>query len=192
MQFPVKINNYLLRSKPYLFNTKIIRCNPPVVFYTAQTTSMLRPKKSYSVLAPNAVIGSFVQRFISTNNEGKEQTQYSPPKVVSIYEGKYTKQILRVKMFSLTTSAMGLMAQPILWQKGIEVSGAGLSVFMCSVAGFFTLTPLFFHFITKKYVIDIEYNENKDEYTCITISMFLFKSKVCFNKNVNAKCEDTN
>lgn len=130
-----------------------------------------------------------VQRFMSNENErmGNVQkpkskpfyTDDSNPDEVSIYQGKYTNQILRVKMFSLTTSAMGLLAQPILWHKGIEVGGTGLGMLICSVAGIFTfVTPLLLHFVTKKYVIDIKYNEKTDEYTCVTISFFLFRNEV--------------
>lgn len=130
-----------------------------------------------------------VQRFISNGHEQMSNVQKpkskpfytddSNPEEVSIYQGKYTNQILRVKMFSLTTSAMGLVAQPILWHKGIEVGGTGLGILICSVAGIFTfVTPLLLHFVTKKYVIDIKYNEKTDEYTCVTISFFLFRNEV--------------
>lgn len=103
------------------------------------------------------------------------------PDGVTIYAGKFTRQIIRVKMFSLTTSAMGLVAQPVLWQKGLEVSGTGLSVFLCSVAGLFVfVTPVLLHLVTKKYVIDIKYNDQTDEYTCMTVSFFLFQNKVSF------------
>lgn len=130
-----------------------------------------------------------MQRFMSVGNERTTNVQKpkskpfftddSNPDEVSIYQGKYTNQILRVKMFSLTTSAMGLVAQPILWHKGIEVGGTGLGMLICSVAGIFTfVTPLLLHFVTKKYVIDIKYNEKTDEYTCVTISFFLFRNEV--------------
>lgn len=138
---------------------------------------------------PQLKIHQNVHRFMSTiSNNGTDNTKApkyftddSNPNEVSIYQGKITKQILRVKMFSWTTSMMGLLAQPVLWHKGLEVSGTGLSVFLCSVAGFFTLTPMLLHFVTKKYVIDIKYNETTDEYTCVTISFFMFKREVTFN-----------
>lgn len=100
---------------------------------------------------------------------------------VSIYEGKFTSNIMRVKLFSLATSVMGLLAQPILWEKGQEVGGTGLGLLMCSIAGVFTfVTPLLLHFVMKKYVIDIKYNKEKDEYTCVTLSFFMFRNKVTF------------
>lgn len=131
------------------------------------------------ILAPN------VSRSIATtSSSSRSATEKLPPTEnhpdgVTIYTGKFTSQIIRVKMFSLTTSAMGLVAQPLLWQKGLEVSGTGLSVLICSVAGIFVfVTPILLHLVTKKYVIDIKYNKQTDEYTCMTVSFFLFQNKV--------------
>lgn len=135
-----------------------------------------------------AILTQNVSRSFTTTTicrSSKNDTEPRPPATeehpdgVTIYTGKFTRQIIRVKMFSLTTSAMGLLAQPVLWQKGLEVSGTGLSVLICSVAGLFIfVTPVLLHLVTKKYVIDIKYNEKTDEYTCMTVSFFLFQNKV--------------
>lgn len=97
----------------------------------------------------------------------------------SIYSGKYTSRIIRVKLFSLATSMMCLYAQPILYTQGQVVGGAGLGVLICSIVGIFTfVTPVLLHFVTKKYVVDVKYNKNTDVYTAITVSFFLFRKKV--------------
>lgn len=137
-------------------------------------------RKLGGILTPN------VSRSITTTtNISRSATEKQPPATdehpdgETIYTGKFTRQIIRVKMFSLTTSAMGLVAQPVLWQKGLEVSGTGLSVVVCSVAGLFIfVTPVLLHLVTKKYLIDIKYNKKTDEYTCMTVSFFLFQNKV--------------
>lgn len=193
MRFLIKANNLLLCSQSTIikFNSRQFRYYFPVTSvgsnlqFNAVDSRIL---KTFS----QSCIGSNVQRFMSSNRfengsnipKPKSKPFYtddSNPDEVSVYQGKYTNQILRVKMFSLTTSVMGLVAQPILWHKGLEVGGTGLSVLMCSVAGIFTfVTPLLLHFVTKKYVIDIKYNEKTDEYTCVTISFFLFRNEVRF------------
>lgn len=118
-------------------------------------------------------------RSSQTDTKPQPSAKEEHPDGVTIYTGKFTRQIIRVKLFSLTTSAMGLLAQPVLWQKGLEVSGTGLSVIICSVAGLFIfVTPVLLHLVTKKYVIDIKYNKKTDEYTCMTVSFFLFQNKV--------------
>lgn len=109
-------------------------------------------------------------------------TQNSKHYGESVYEGKYTNQMLRVKLLSFTTSMMGAIAQPVLWQKGMEVSGAGLGIALCSIIGVFTfVTPVLLHLVVKKYVIDILHNKETDEYTAITISPFMFRKAVTSN-----------
>lgn len=196
MKILMNINNILLCSQSHILkSSRLFRLNVPAATYVTGSNGNLNvahPKLCKSF--PKLAISNYVQRFISTssinsnsnqtNSKEQRESKYEDVEGVSIYEGKYTNQILRVKLFSLTTSAMGLVAQPVLWQKGIEVSGTGLSMLICSVAGIFTfVTPLLLHFVTKKYAIDIIYNEKTDEYTCITVSFFLFKNKVIFLNN---------
>lgn len=108
----------------------------------------------------------------------------------SVYKGKFTSQMLRVKLFSFTTSVMGAISQPILWQKGMEVSGAGLGIAMCSIVGVFTfVTPVLLHLVVKKYVIDILYNKETDEYTAITISPLMFRKTVTISINQSVKLD---
>lgn len=97
-----------------------------------------------------------------------------------IYEGKYTSSIKRVKLFSLATSFMGLAAQPILFQKGVELSGYGLATTLCGIASIFTfVTPCLLHFVTRKYVIELRHDPKSDEYVATTVSFFLMRNNVC-------------
>lgn len=96
-----------------------------------------------------------------------------------IYTGKFKSRVLRVKLFSFSTSIMGVSATPILLQKSSELGGTALATvagFMCAVFTF--LTPMLLHFITKKYVIQITHNPATDEYVATTISFFLMKNEV--------------
>lgn len=97
----------------------------------------------------------------------------------SVYKGKYVSQIMRVKLFSMMTSIFGASVQPMLWQKGLEVSGVGVGITVCSLVGIFTfVTPVLLHLVVRKYVFDILYNKEKDEYTAITISPLMFRKMV--------------
>lgn len=118
------------------------------------------------------------------SNENLNPSKKTHPDGVSIYTGKYNWRIIRVKIFSLTTSVLGVCAQPFLWQKSQLIGSTGLGVLVCSTVGVFTfITPILIHFIMKKYVVDIRYNKATDEYTCYTISFFLFKNKVILFRN---------
>lgn len=99
----------------------------------------------------------------------------------SVYKGKYVSQILRVKMFSMATSVLGAATQPMLWQKGLEVSGVGVGITICSLVGIFTfVTPVLLHLVVRKYVVDILYNKETDQYTATTISPLMFRKKVTY------------
>lgn len=123
------------------------------------------------------------QRFYSDKTGQDSQTpkspQYDETGAEIIYTGKFKSRIIRVKLFSLSTSMMGLAAQPTLVEKGMEMGGTGLAVFLCSMAGIFTfVTPVLLHFVTKKYVIKITHDPKTDEYVATTVSFFLMKNEV--------------
>lgn len=95
-----------------------------------------------------------------------------------IYFGTLTPKIRAVKVFSLSTSVIGLAAQPLLVEKASQLGGTSM-ILVCSFVGFFTfITPLVLHFITKKYVTEINYDAVKDEYTATTLSILLRKKEV--------------
>ncbi|KAL7733763.1 hypothetical protein ACLKA6_011490 [Drosophila palustris] len=98
-----------------------------------------------------------------------------------IYYGSLAPRMKLVKLFSLTTSLAGIAAQPILMEQGMKIGGTGMAVFLCTVGGFFTfVTPLLLHFVTKKYVTELHYNPDTEEYTATTISLILLKIKTKF------------
>ncbi|XP_076029945.1 transmembrane protein 70 homolog, mitochondrial isoform X2 [Oratosquilla oratoria] len=113
--------------------------------------------------------------------ESIEEVDIGPGTWKEVYNGILTTQIRMVKVFSLSTSIMGLSVQPILVQK-LTDSGLGLVVAMGSFIGFFTfVTPLIIHWITKKYVTKLEYNPSNDTYTATTLSFFLREKKIEFH-----------
>lgn len=97
-----------------------------------------------------------------------------------IYYGPLTPQIKGVKVFSLSSSMAGLLAQPIIIKEAATIGSTSLIVALCSVVGFFTfVTPILLHIITKKYVTEIHYDPATSTYTATTINFFLAKKKVC-------------
>lgn len=128
------------------------------------------------------------QRFYS-DKAGESQTQksaqYDESGAEIIYTGKFQTRIIRVKLFSLSTSLMGLAAQPILLEKGMEMGGKGLAAFLCTLAGIFTfVTPVLLHYVTKKYVIKITHDPKTDEYVATTVSFFLMKNPVSLRRKM--------
>lgn len=129
--------------------------------------------KTFFIQNPN----NLWTRFSSTNTIPKPEI--GPSQTEQIYTGPLTDRIRAVKVFSLTTSVIGLAIQPILVEQGAKLGSTPMIIFLCSFAGFFTfVTPLFLHLITKKYVCAIYYNRTSKEYTAITISLLLRKKEV--------------
>lgn len=145
----------------------LLRCSR---FQSLSFTSKALSSQFNTLQQRNPIAHRSIVRLVSTGNT---------PHLEQIYYGTLTPKIRAVKVFSLTTSLVGLAAQPVLIEQGAKLGGTGLIIFMCSFVGFFTfVTPLILHFITKKYVCKIHYDSAKQEYTATTISFLLLKKEV--------------
>ncbi|XP_044754587.1 transmembrane protein 70 homolog, mitochondrial [Coccinella septempunctata] len=104
---------------------------------------------------------------------------------VKVYDGILSSQIRGVKAFSLSSSIIGLLAQPILYKEIVSTGNIPIIVAAYSCVGFFTfVTPLLLHSITKKYVTSLEYVPEEEKYIAYTINFF------CLTKKVEFKVED--
>lgn len=102
-------------------------------------------------------------------------------KLERIYYGPLTPQIKAVKIFSLSSSVAGFLAQPIIIKQATAIGSTSLLIALCSVVGFFTfVTPLLLHIITKKYVTEIHYDSETKTYKATTINFFLVQKQVCY------------
>ncbi|KAG4071029.1 hypothetical protein HA402_001466 [Bradysia odoriphaga] len=125
-------------------------------------------------ITSSTVFQNYIGRQNSTSSSQPEGTN-------QIYFGTLTPKIRAVKVLSLTTSIVGLAAQPTLIERSSELGGTSIVILVCSFVGFFTfVTPLVLHFITKKYVTEINYDSTKDEYTATTLSLFLTRKETKF------------
>lgn len=96
--------------------------------------------------------------------------------------GSLTPNIKSVKVFSLTTSIVGLCAQPVLIEQATKLGGSTpVIVAVCGFVGFFTfVTPFLLHVITKRYVTELHYDPLSQEYTATVISFLLMKHHIKF------------
>jgi transmembrane protein 70, mitochondrial len=97
-----------------------------------------------------------------------------------IIVGTLTPQIRAVKVFTLTTSIVGIAAQPVLYEQAVKLgTSTPLIVGICGFVGIFTfITPVLINLITRKYVTEITYNAATGEYTAHTITFFLTRKQV--------------
>lgn len=96
--------------------------------------------------------------------------------------GSLSANIRSVKVFSLTTSFAGVIAQPMLYEQATKAGTSfPLVLGACSVIGFFTfVTPFLLHYITKKYVTELHFDPKTQEYIATVISFFLVKQHIKF------------
>jgi hypothetical protein len=138
--------------------------------------------KSSHITKKHVVQQFDIVRHLSTstiNLRPEKVTSDQQQKLLKVYYGVLTPQIRAVKVFSLTSSILGVIAQPILLEKGSQIGGIPMVVALCGFVGFFTfVTPLLLHWITKKYITELHYDEQKDEYIATTITFFLRQKKV--------------
>ena len=87
-----------------------------------------------------------------------------------------------VKIFSLSTSFAGLIAQPLLYEQADKMgSSTPVIVAVCGFVGFFTfITPFLLNLITKRYVTEMRYDPFTQEYTAVIITFFLRKKPITF------------
>ncbi|CAH1372487.1 hypothetical protein MTP99_013979 [Tenebrio molitor] len=90
-----------------------------------------------------------------------------------IYYGVLTPQVRAVKVFSLSSSIIGITCQPFLYEAVVSTGSVPIIVAAYSFIGFFTfLTPFLLHLITKKYVTQLLYKRDTDSYVAKTVNFF--------------------
>ncbi|XP_056634112.1 transmembrane protein 70 homolog, mitochondrial [Diorhabda sublineata] len=127
-------------------------------------------------LPPFSLHNSPQIRYVSTQNEKD---------VKQIYWGNLTPQIKAVKIFSLSSSLVGVISQPFLYKEIASTGNVPVIVAAYTAIGFFTVvTPILLHFITKKYVTHLNYKKDTDSYVAKTVNFF------CVTKETEFTPED--
>ncbi|XP_074605439.1 transmembrane protein 70 homolog, mitochondrial [Brevipalpus obovatus] len=98
-----------------------------------------------------------------------------------VYQGLLAKKIKVIKWFSLSTSAISLMAQPIIYLKAQEL---GSSLFAAGFMSMLSLivfpTPLLLNLVTKRYVNQLDYDPEHKLYTAHTLNILNRPVKTIF------------
>lgn len=85
-----------------------------------------------------------------------------------------------VKGLSLTTSLIGIMAQPFLLQQ-LDGSSKLAMAFVTAFASFFIfVTPLLLHYITKRYVTELTFDHNTKVFSATTLTLLNRRSQFNF------------
>lgn len=100
-------------------------------------------------LQPNS-LGAFHRTCISAASSQEHGNNGDPGSSRLVYMGTIRSTVKIVKGLSLTTSLIGIMAQPFLLQQ-LDGSSKLAMAFVTAFASFFIfVTPLLLHYITKR------------------------------------------
>lgn len=100
-----------------------------------------------------------------------------------VYVGTLARMVRFVKIFSLSTSALGVSFQPFLYEQVSNLHWA-LATMVGGVAGFFVfVTPVLLHFVTKRYVTMMYLNRDSGVFTATTYTLLLREKEHSFTAN---------
>lgn len=96
-----------------------------------------------------------------------------------IYNGAVTNKVRNIKMFSLLSSVLSVICQPIIYMKILEEDNAISVGTLFALLNILTISsPLLVHFLTKRYVIEMYHYPNKEKYTAELYTFFCKKREV--------------
>jgi transmembrane protein 70 homolog, mitochondrial len=115
---------------------------------------------------------------------GYHQSSQNQKDTEIIYEGNLLPIVKMIKVFSISTSLIGLVSQPFIMSKLFETELDLIKIGFVTVSSIFILcSPLLLNLITKRYVYRLNYNSKNDEYTAYTLSFFNQKVELTFKRD---------
>lgn len=102
---------------------------------------------------------------------------------VLVYEGQLTPSVRRIKMFSLTTTFLGLVAYPFLFKKASSQKKSALAhVFVGWTLIMVIFSPLALNYITKRYISELRFNRDTRTFRAITFNLFNLRTETQFKQ----------
>ena len=144
-----------------------------IVSSTHTSRSVLTTQRPCTALQASRGIGSTSQL-----------PEQHPEKGTLVYVGTISGQVKLVKMFSLSTSIIGVCLQPVLYSKAAASSLPLALKFV--LGGFFNffifLTPVLLHFLSKRYMTSLYYNGSTGKFTATNYNFFVREVQTTFTR----------
>lgn len=120
--------------------------------------------------------GLFTKNYENIDEESGLPLQH-PKKGTLVYTGRMSKIVRNLKILSLSTSLFSIGCQPFIMQAARDdmMVKAGILSTMCLMI---FSTPVLLHFVTRKYVTDIYFNEETCTFTLAKKTFFLRRKEV--------------
>lgn len=122
-----------------------------------------------------------IQSFNIIDRHYSENLSRNPPSklAVNIYRGGLSMKFDLMKLLALCTSFSGITNFPIIYSQIEKLGGTITTTCLCSLSAVILFAiPLGIHLFANKYVVDIRYNPETDEYTATKINLILLKNHV--------------
>lgn len=151
---------------------------------TLSARAMFNPKlkhgrQCWEKLFPTPV-GSMHRRLTSAASSHGHGNHENHTNSTLVYLGTIRSTVKMVKALSLTTSFVGILAQPILLQQLSGSSKIAIGIVTVFASFFIFVTPLLLHYITKRYVTELTFDRDKKQFSATTLSLLNRKNKLDF------------
>ncbi|XP_006610591.1 transmembrane protein 70 homolog, mitochondrial [Apis dorsata] len=101
-----------------------------------------------------------------------------------IYIGSMKTKVISLKVLSLLTTAMSAIFQPYMFMKLIEEDSLTTVIAILTLVNLITIgNPVFIHFATKRYAVEMHYYPKEEKYSATVYTLFLKRKTIKFTPN---------
>lgn len=101
-----------------------------------------------------------------------------------IYIGTMKNKVISLKVLSLVSTALSIAFQPYLFMKLMEKDSLTTMILILTLFNLITIgNPIFIHFVTKRYVIEMHHHPKEEKYSATVYTLFLRRKTIKFTPN---------
>jgi len=157
----------LMRLSPRIRDYK---CLSTCAILSTNIEKILTPIENAAVLRIRCKSTAFTRTFSSSSSSSTDPPSDQTNNQVLAYVGNLTHPVKVLKLFSISTSLVGIAAQPILYKALGTVHVAVLVSFGTFFCLFTYCTPFLFHWVLKRYVIRLTFDPSSQLFTAYTFN----------------------
>ncbi|KAK3785171.1 hypothetical protein RRG08_021969 [Elysia crispata] len=161
--------------------SRLHRCVSSLHLQQLNSSSTYHTSDSLQQLNGSCKNRNSLQPFNNVGSSRKYCTQNSYlDKGSLVYVGRIGSMFKMLKVFSLTTSTVGLCLQPYLFFTYQDAPLITAVPFFAALNMFVFVNPLLIHHIGKKYVMEVYFNQGTKVFTAVLMSFFARKYNFTF------------
>lgn len=96
-----------------------------------------------------------------------------------IYIGTMKNKVISLKVLSLLSTTLSIIFQPYMFMKLMEEDSLTTMIVILTLFNLITIgNPIFIHYVTKRYAIEMHYYPKEDKYSATVYTLFLRRKTV--------------